>query len=414
MGSTSIMISNKRPRTRSPNWSSLDTDLLLLILDNLSFNDILRFKDVCSSWNFAAKSRYLLVSSPPWLMLPASRDSKPRGEYHHHHDQGGRAAATTSCQFFSLARKETHESCDDFAENLCVGSSRGWLVILDNRASPLLLNHFSRQKIALPPLKTLNPEIPGWEKGDYFVQKSNTWVVIIHGSVSENLAYCNVRDESWRGLNGDHLSYCDILSHEGRLYALSSSSAVEVWDFDQGNSDCYYHNNNNNNNNNNNIKYGSSFPTKLMNLVPESQPCLGLDGHYVNSQGDLLDEGELLTDEDAHPLVCPYRTVAFRVHKMELRKGVNCMKWEKVQGLGGRVLFLGGNESFSSRAFPGSSCDKNSICFTDDNWDDMNVDYLYGGHDNGVYSLETQAFKPYFQFDDDKVDPPPFWIVPSL
>ncbi|PON36213.1 F-box domain containing protein [Parasponia andersonii] len=407
MGSTSIMISNKR-RTRCPNWSSLDTDLLLLILYNLSFNDILRFKDCCSFWNFAAKSRYLLVSSPPWLMLPASRDSKPRDECHHHHDQGCRIAATTCCRFFSLARKETHESCDDFAENLCVGSSRGWLVILDNRASPLLLKPFSRQKNRAPTAQNAQP-------GDTQLGKGNTWVVIIHGSVSENLAYCNVRDESWSGLNGDHLSYCDILSHEGRLYALSSSSTVEVWDFDQSSSDCYYHNNNNNNNNNNkNIKYGSSFPTKVMNLVPKSQPCLGLDGHYVNSQGDLLDEGELLTDKDAHPLVCPYRTVAFRVHKMELRKGVRCMKWEKVESLGGRVLFLRGNDSSSSRAFPGSSCDKNSIYFTDDNWDDMNVDYLYGGHDNGVYSLETKAFKPYFQFDDDKVDPPPFWIVTSL
>ena len=68
--------------------------------------------------------------------------------------------------------------------------------------------------------------------------------------------------------------------------------------------------------------------------------------------------------------------------------------------------------SFSSSVFP--ECEKNSIYFTDDNWDEMNCDYLYGGHDNGIYNLETQAFKTCFEFDYDKFDSPLFWIAPTV
>lgn len=422
------MAYKKRRRLSKPkeqnhrNWSDLYTDLLGLILNKVSLTDALRFKDVCSSWNLAAKSRFV---SSPLLMVPG-RDIKSED-----HDDITSSRTSYYRRFYSLAEKKDYKFFDyDFPETWkCVGSSRGWLVIMGKGVNAVLLNPFSRQKIELPLIETLifhgKRIIPEWgiskaivvsDSYEEIKERNKTWVVVIYGLLYKNLAYCNIKDQSWTELKGENLFYCDILGHKGRLYALSSSSIVEVWDF-QG-----------------------SFPTKVMKFDPSSQLCLDLDskkfledryfvqsylveskgefllvarivGYYVNSEGDLLDEGDLLTDEDSHPLVCPYRTMAFRVYKMDLRG----KKWEKVESLGDRALFLGGNESmsFSSGVFQG--CEGNSIYFTDDNWDSMNVDYLYGGHDNGVYSLEAKAFKPCFEFDDDdNLDPPPFWIVPSL
>ncbi|PON35806.1 F-box domain containing protein [Parasponia andersonii] len=427
-------------------WSGLHTDLLEVILNKLSFHDISQFKAVCSSWsNLASTSR---VVSSPWLMLPNLG----------HGCEYGSLLASPSLhnfsRFFSLVEKQHYkysskqwfqEGVDDdyddydFPEAWCVGSSHGWLVIMDHNASPLLLNPFSRRKIRLPLMKDVmfsdHLTVRDVQKSciskaivlfsEDKKDKNKTWVVVIYGFVSQKLAYCEIGDKSWTDLDGDQsLSYCDILGHNGRLYALSSSNTVEVWDLRS--TDC------------------GSFPAEVMNFVPESVLCLGLDdgkfsndnyfgqsylvesmgefllvtriiGYYVDSDGELLDEADLLTDEDTHPLVCPYRTVAFRVHKTDLTGN----KWDNVESLEDRALFLGGNESmsFSCSVFP--ECDRNSIYFTDDYWDGMNGDYLYGGHDNGVYSLEAKTFKPLPCFDflgdgDNKVDPPPFWIVPSI
>ncbi|KAK9178091.1 hypothetical protein WN943_027281 [Citrus x changshan-huyou] len=38
---------------------------------------------------------------------------------------------------------------------ICIGSSHGWLVVLDETANPFLLNPFSCIRILLPPLETL-------------------------------------------------------------------------------------------------------------------------------------------------------------------------------------------------------------------------------------------------------------------
>ena len=246
----------------------------------------------------------------------------------------------------------------------------------------------------------------------------NLVLVVIYGFGRQRIAYCGVGPGgSWTVLEGEHWRYEDIVCRGRCLYALSESGSIESWEFDE-------------------IGF---CPAKAASFVPcEALPSVAIGhyqndmyferrylvesmgelllvrrfiGYYVNENGDLLNEGDLLTDEDPHPLVCPYRTIEFHVYKACLGGGE---KLEKVESLGDhRALFLGGNESVSVSPREFAGCEGNSIYFTDDNWDGMTADYLYGGHDMGVYSLEDKAVKSLYELDDEKVDPPPFWIVPN-
>ncbi|XP_062104445.1 putative F-box protein At5g55150 [Humulus lupulus] len=381
---------------------------------------------------------------PPCLMLPKPKDDDDTNNHHH--------------RFFSLYYKKSTEEFYKFDteiidqhETLFLGSSSSCLVILNkSQKNSFLLNPFSRQKLHLPSIKTLPPTTTSQNRHYFlhntnhntFVSKAivvlsvsdsgedkkkerndnNTWVVIIHGYVSRKLAYCKAGGDTWTNLEDSdipNMSFCDILGHRGRLYALSSSNTVQVWDFQSNNS--------------------GSFPTKVMSFVPSSQPCLGLDsgkflqdryfcqsylvesmggfllvtrivGNFVNSDGELLDEADLLDDESTHPLICPYATVAFCVHKMKMNE------WEKVDSLGGRAVFVGGSESMSCSTEFLPEYHGNSIYFTDDNWDEMTTDYLYGGHDNGVYSMDTKAVEvePWLEIHGHKINPPPLWLLPRL
>ena len=57
--------------------------------------------------------------------------------------------------------------------------------------------------------------------------------------------------------------------------------------------------------------------------------------------------------------------------------------------------------------------ESNTIYYTDDNWYQMNEDYLYGGHDCGVFNLKDGSSKTLYQCDFERIDPPPFWIIPT-
>ncbi|KAF4351592.1 hypothetical protein F8388_003245 [Cannabis sativa] len=134
-------------------------------------------------------------------------------------------------------------------------------------------------------------------------------------------------------------------------------------------------------------------------------------GCIVNSDGELLEEADLYDG-----LICPYSTVAICVHKMKMKMKRETEKlefeWENVESLGcDEAVFVGRSESMccSTEFVPGYQ--GNSIYFSDDNWDMMDIDYSFGGHDNGVYSMETKTVvkvEPWFdQIQAEKIYPPP-------
>ena len=112
-----------------PNWCNLSTELLHLIIKNLAFVDIIRFKAVCKSWCLAANS---YISSPhyspfprsPWLMLPYQR-----------HQNRSRFFNFTELRVYKL-----DNVLKGFDHNpWCAGSSHGGLIIFYQRRNSFLL-----------------------------------------------------------------------------------------------------------------------------------------------------------------------------------------------------------------------------------------------------------------------------------
>lgn len=359
-----------------------------------------------------------IVSSLPstpaaWLMLPSdeNEDDTP-----------------TRC-FLNLTEQKLYKINNVFeplVDAWCVGSSHGWVMLLDEKANPHLINPFSNAWIPLPSFPTeLKPPVceayflESLRK--HFIAKSvllfddnrNFTVVVIYGTPSK-LAFCMHGDNTWTDLGGTgtRADYSDIICYNNLLHALTDRGSVEVWDFRSrppikitnfGPSGSTI-----------NVDMENFPREKFSNqyyLVESSGDLLLVNrvfGNFVNSKGVAIEEADLLDTEDTHPLVCPYRTKQFHVYKLDSIRNT----WEKVESLPDRAMFLGGNHSLSLSIADLRGCESNTIYFTDDNWDQMNEDYLYGGHDLGEFNLTRGISEIFSQRCDERIDPPPFWIIP--
>ncbi|KAK8521274.1 hypothetical protein V6N13_077395 [Hibiscus sabdariffa] len=442
-------ISMKRRFDPSPLTSSivdqLPIEVLRSIFNKLSFPDFVQAKAVCSSWNLLGEE---FVSKMPWLMLPSKKEVE-EGDGIDVKNNGYNG-------FLNLGENRVYSlktTPMEFRESCCIGSSQGWLVFLGQRAVPFLLNPFRRIKIHVPPvdrilgLKKMERNMDGDYEVDYFndcrssgflfmcgkqevrerfIQKAiltgepdsnneNYGLILLCNYGKEIVYYASGGDNSWTILDGSHPTYQDIICHENNLYALSDENSIEVWDLRGADgigiakrSDIVL-----------------PFPEKL---VAKADSLRGLCttrfylveacgdlllvvrfiGDYVDGDGTLLQEWDCLADLCNHPKVCPYRTFLFHVYKLDS----DILEWVEMDSLGDQALFIGGNESvsISARSFP--NCEKNSVYFTDDNWGHMEEDYLYGGHDMGIYNMKDGSVKPIYEFSSEQIQPPPCWIIP--
>lgn len=407
-------------------WSQLQTELLEFIFSKLSFVDQVRFKAVCSSWlvsglSYMSSPQQIFTHHTPFLMLPPKEEE---------------ADDENSTRLYSIEEKRVYNyknAPKELRDSCCVGSSHGWLVILDQKSNPYLLNLFSSTKIQLPTKETfpnLNREV-AFE----YLQK---WVLIKKGVLSSNpscnidyvvmiiynngsrLAFCKHGACAWTDLNGNYRTYADILCYNNQLFALGCEGSIEVWDFNNSKDDFLVKT----------INIQPSFPNKIPQF--EMYSCSDLYSSHlylVESCGDVLlvarfvgefvcngkpiYEADLLTIEDTQPLLCPYQTLDFCVYKLDFDQ----KKWLDVENMNDRVLFLGGSHSVSLSAQEHPEYKRNSIYFTDNYWDRMDEDYFYGGHDIGVFGLEDKSVEMFYHLIDSDVmrlEPTPFWVFPTI
>ncbi|KAJ4722823.1 F-box protein SKIP23-like [Melia azedarach] len=429
--------SGKRRSSESPNWAEMQSDILDLIFKHLSFKDVLASEAVCSNWFLAAnsfiKSRRQQPHPIPHLMRPSEDQTKLSSE----------------CGYC-----KSENMPEEFSESCCIGSSHGCLIFLDERASPLLFNPSLLVQIQLPSINSFLGVIlvEKAEDGEYcikynyqkhplrymknlrqnFIHKgilssdpclsiNNYRVVVICGH-EKKLAFCKNGDSCWTEIHGKHQPYEDIICssrNQLQLYALGNNAAsIEIWNFDDNIIPTKR------------MEMELCFPKKSMQfwkdfgdlyaarfyLVESTKGDVMLVvrfiGELVTEDDEAVHEEDLLTEEDTHPLVCPYKTLLFHVYKLDFDQ----KKWTEVDNLGDEALFLGGNHSISvsvSSSVLEYYCKGNSIYFTDDYWDRMNEDYLYGGHDMGVFSLEEDKVQPFYEElrrRPVKFQPPPCWI----
>ncbi|RVW34967.1 hypothetical protein CK203_092545 [Vitis vinifera] len=259
----------------------------------------------------------------PWLMLPSGRveEGEEDGE------------GESGISFFNLAEKIEYRDvcmCGEVYEGCCIGSSHGWLVLLDETANLSVFNPFSGAQI-----QAFVPKAIVMSDGEK--NKDKDGVVLIYGS-RKKLAFCTYRDGKFMDLDGAHQPYHDIIYYDNVVCALSDTGSVEVWDF------------------------SGSFPTKIMDMTPSFplktanfgrsfkdlysshfylvESCgellfvVRFIGEFVDGDGKPVQEADLLSDEDTQPKICPYKTLLFHVYRLDLH--------EKKMGRDGE---LGGSSS---------------------------------------------------------------------
>lgn len=233
-------------------WSELDFDLLELVLKKVALRDVVRIQAVCSSWYKAVKSymsSQFYTRIPP--MLCSSAEYYADSSRDHFHNRLGHifvSLADPKKTFYRVRVK-----FGGFSKVYCLGSSNGWLVILDETLNPHLVDPFSEaHQIQLPLMNTLiifsqNP-ISDKEKQRLIVKavvtskpsdpnESNFKVVVAshHHASPLGLAYCKHGDKGWTHFGSNTTApddYRDILYHRDQLYALRASTcSVEVWGF---------------------------------------------------------------------------------------------------------------------------------------------------------------------------------------
>ncbi|XP_042516529.1 F-box protein At2g26160-like [Macadamia integrifolia] len=403
-------------------WSELPKELLGSILQRLPIVDNIRFGAVCTSWNSVSsdKSYRPLAPQLPWMMLPY---------------KVGQEGKETR-KFLNLAHKKIYQMKlpKEIRHSRCVGSSFGWLVILDAFCCVLLMNPFSGAIIHLPPTETL-PDVLGvhvsessGEIDHYMIRRygpnrecsispgrlrvglmskaivtadplvdSNYMVIAIGFS---GLVFCKAGADSWTQLDRTMISSkgsCeDILYFNGLLYVLNAYGDIMVWDLNE-------------------------LP---LNKAKEVDPPFGATSltrpqpygnwfiwkrYLAESSGDLLQVLLWFRERDGKRNV--YTSASCGIYRLDL----STKTWIEVESLGDSVLFLGRNSaiSLSTRNFP--ECRENSIYFAEHFWkgwleDDPNVDQ----QNLGFFSLEERRFVKYYYYALKRIKPPLIWVVPNF
>ncbi|KAL2463454.1 F-box protein SKIP23 [Forsythia ovata] len=348
---------------------------------------------------------------------------------------------------FSLTNKREYELKVDLEKIQnwrFVGSSHGWLVILNEKADPILLNIFSGICHQLPGKETF-PHIDSmhevenevfeihYKSWNYSVTHSSetlrqlsvvkavlssdpscdancTVIVMYYVLGTSKLAFCRLGDSRWTGFGGEIQSYYDVVCKDNMLYALGGGPSIEVWDFHESTptrkiviqAPCPQE-----------LKeahqiYPSDLYSSQWYLVFSSCEMflvVRYIGEFVRYDGEVVYEGDTLTNY----FIFPYRTIKFHVYKLDFDQKI----WLPVESLDDRALFVGGNHSVSLSVKEHPGCNANSIYFTDDYWDRMNEHDSYGGHDMGIFKLGDGRIEQLFDYDLQKFELPPFWIVPN-
>ncbi|KAK9931294.1 hypothetical protein M0R45_018573 [Rubus argutus] len=401
--------------TEQSKWSELPTDLLELIFIKLLYIDATRFRAVCPLWKNAVN--FNSIPRNPWLMLPSSQENN-----------------VNSRRFFNPEDRSFYTMKNifrTFRHPCCVGSSHGWLVLLDRKAVAHIFNPLTRVSIQLPEIGTLVGLPNSFDVEVNAVHKryrdlnckavlssdpshnQNFVAAVIFKQQKSKLAFCKQGYKSWIELSNDqrkHLwqYYSDVIFHnDDQLSAIlhegSHGLSVDIW-------------------------YLNQTPSLMKTIMLQPQLMVGREYHgnfrrtyLVESLGELLFVVRTIGNSYENKNF-RYRTKDFYIFKMN--------RWnsqlEKVECLHDRALFLGGNQSMSLSTRSFTEIKDNSIYFTDDHWSGMNLNYYYyhgteedgyihyGGHDLGVYNLEDRAVKPFDQIDQEHIiNPPPFWILPN-
>ncbi|KAJ4977705.1 hypothetical protein NE237_008485 [Protea cynaroides] len=402
------------------NWSELPKDLLGPVRRRLPMVDSIHFGAVCNSWySVVPEKSYPPLPQLPWLMLPVKVGLE----------------GTETRKFFNLQDKKVYQIKlpKEIRHSRCVGSSFGWLVILDGFCRVLLMNPFSGAVIHLPPTETfpsvlavIRSESSG-QIDHYKIRRhgpdrecsispgrlrvtlvskaivtadplvDNNYMVVAAGF--SGLVFCKAGSDSWTQLDRTRTSikYCeDILYFNGLLLVLDAHGSIEAWDVH----DLFHRK-----------PTEAAPPLKGFSVeLPQPNGNWFIKKRYlVESSGDLLQVLLWFRDRQGSG-PNPYISASCSVCRFDPSRKT----WFEITSLYDRLLFLGSSCAISLSVHDFPECKTNSIYFAEYFWkgwleDDPNVAHL----NLVAFNLEEKRFFKYSSFALQRIRPPLAWVVPN-
>ena len=368
-------------------WAELQPDLLDEIAKHIpSYDDYVRVRAVCKSWNIALPkiSRHI---TGPWLVLPFDDETlkmikkkKNMKAYH--------------LRLRLPELQNTHIR----------GSSFGWLISVGIDGELRMLNPFTNSHFHLPPLSSFpgvfsyQPDKHGQEytltekygeinvytidsiaMQEYYVLKivlssspeeEDFMAVAIYGRYY-NLALYRAGDDKWTDVEVRKTAggYQDVIFHKGKIYAIDLEAHLHEFDVE--------------------TLVGGIIETELERPYPytlfkyHKYLVRSPDGHLL-----MVVRGwdEFSKTTVGNESLYGHKTDVFYIFKLE----ESTKRWWRVFSLGNYVLVVGYNSSIWKPSFADDegNCARNCIYYTDHDWG--------CGHDIGVFNLEDRKCKQLF------------------
>ncbi|XP_017217095.1 putative F-box protein At5g55150 [Daucus carota subsp. sativus] len=221
--------------------------------------------------------------------------------------------------------------------------------------------------------------------------------MVIYGECSF-LGYARLGEKSWTNVNISSRRFYDIAFYQGKFYAIDCHGDVFVCDIDDDG------------------RAEQIKGTKIASCPPKRESG-DFDMKYLveSDSGLWLVERFLKTRYVKPPnhtrRIFKYCTTHFLVSKLELNYSGDCVETPcrciPQKSLGDEAFFIGSASSVSLQS--SEYIRPNSIYFTD------NVSELFnhsgGGHDMGIFSMETGTIEPHFQGKSLHPISPPLWYI---
>ncbi|KAK7842113.1 putative F-box protein At5g55150 [Quercus suber] len=237
-------------------------------------------------------------------------------------------------------------------------------------------------------------------------------IMTIYGEI-RTLAFTRPGYKAWIDIESPSRAYDDIAFYKGNFYAVDAHGEVFACRIDDNQKVV--------------AKAVAPRPEGTEDLIKkyivESAGDLLLvlrvrGGHYysiqdefnnVDSEDDIEDddaleneyEEEVEEEEEEEEEINDnsYVTIGFTVLKLKRSTQAGSKykyKYEKVDNLGDRALFVGDNSSVSLSASSLNGCKANCIYFTDDNIELYEETLNGGGYDMGVFSMKDGTFDKHY------------------
>ncbi|KAL3837902.1 hypothetical protein ACJIZ3_022493 [Penstemon smallii] len=407
-------------------WATLPIDILVLIAKRLEFfEDFIGFCVVCKSWqsvtSILGKDRTLPPQSP-WVMLTDIAEKKfpmvtgdmissemlVKEVEKKEHIEG-----MNKRRFFSFSTSKIYEfELPEATRKKCLGVGYGWLLTIDYDLQIKLLHPYTRKQIDMPHLlsfknqynydKDFKPQDVVYSFVTKAVMSSNPQnncnedciILAIYGEYRV-LAYAKPGDEVWTNINVPSKVFTDVVYYKEKFYAVDCHGVVFVCDISDVNDSKVAAI----------ARIPDGFNPLNRKYLVESSGCILLIIRIGRGAG-------FDYEEDIDRLF--YYTSGFSIFKLEECHGERSShnypyRMTRIDNLGDKSLFVGYNASV---LLPSSRCVKaNCIYFSDDNLVLYSEQPYGGGHDTGIFDVESGSISLHYASNFMSHITPPIWFI---